>query len=34
VGSFTVGAVCDNGDTILELDLAELPGVDQEFRDN
>lgn len=34
VGSFTVGAVCDNGDTILELDLAELPGVDQEFKDN
>jgi hypothetical protein len=29
-----VGAVCDYGGTFLELDLAELPGVDEEFKDN
>lgn len=31
-GSFTVGAVCDNGRTWLELDLAELPGVSEKFK--
>lgn len=33
-GSFTVGAVADNGATELELDLAELPGITEEFRNN
>ena len=32
-GSFTVGAECDNRQTRLELDLAELPDVPQRFRD-
>ena len=31
-GSFTVGAIADDG-TELELDLAELPGVSQTFKD-
>ena len=31
-GSFTVGAFADNGDTELELDLAELPGVTSYFK--
>jgi hypothetical protein len=31
-GSFTVGAFVDRGDTELELDLAELPGVSAHFR--
>jgi len=33
-GAFTIGAVCDEGDTFLELDLASLPDVDKEFREN
>lgn len=33
-GSFTVGAETDNGKTKLELDLAELPNVPKEFKDN
>lgn len=33
-GAFTVGAVCDEGMTFLELDLAELPDIDREFREN
>lgn len=33
-GSFTVGAVADDGATKLELDLAELPGVTDEFKNN
>jgi hypothetical protein len=32
-GSFTVGAVTDDGTTNLELDLAELPGVPEAFRE-
>ncbi len=32
VGSFTVGAETDNGSTKLELDLAELPGVSDYFK--
>ena len=32
-GSFTVGVVTDDGATSLELDLAELPGVPDYFRD-
>lgn len=31
-GAFTVGAEADNGDTALELDLAELPGITDEFK--
>jgi hypothetical protein len=31
-GAFTVGALCDDGSTALELDLAELPGVPAAFR--
>ena len=31
-GSFTVGAEADNRATKLELDLAELPGVTEEFK--
>lgn len=33
-GAFTIGAVCDEGETFLELDLASLPDVDKEFREN
>ncbi|RPI17255.1 MAG: hypothetical protein EHM58_10030 [Ignavibacteriae bacterium] len=33
-GAFTIGAVCDCGETFLELDLAELENVDREFREN
>jgi hypothetical protein len=33
-GSFTVGVSCDNGNTQLELDLAELPQVPKVFREN
>ncbi len=33
-GSFTVGAVCDNGRTKLELDLSELKGIDDNFKNN
>ena len=33
-GSFTVGVLADGGRTRLELDLAELPGVPQDFKDN
>lgn len=32
-GAFTVGALADNGDTKLELDLAELPHAPREFRE-
>ena len=31
-GAFTVGAVVDNGQTKLELDLATLPDAPPEFR--
>jgi hypothetical protein len=31
-GAFTVGAVCDNGKTLLELDLAVLPDAPQDFK--
>jgi hypothetical protein len=31
-GAFTVGAVADNGQTKLELDLATLPDAPPEFR--
>jgi len=33
-GSFTVGAETDNGNTKLELDLAEIPNVPKDFKDN
>lgn len=33
-GSFTVGAFVDNGQTELELDLADLPGVSQYFKEH
>ncbi len=33
-GSFTVGAVCDNGKTTLELNLSEVPGIDDYFKYN
>lgn len=33
-GAFTVGAVADEGDTRLELNLAELPGAPRRFREN
>lgn len=33
-GSFTVGAVCDKGDTILEYDLVDAPGGDKYFKEN
>ncbi|MCB0721838.1 MAG: hypothetical protein KDC42_06010 [Ignavibacteriae bacterium] len=33
-GAFTVGAVCDDGRTWLELDLAELEDAPQDFREN
>lgn len=33
-GAFTIGAVCDNGDTWLELDLFLLQNVDREFLEN
>ncbi|MGC4039940.1 MAG: hypothetical protein QM710_03865 [Flavobacterium sp.] len=33
-GSFTVGALVDKGTTELELDLAELPGVSDYFKEN
>lgn len=33
LGSFTVGAEADEGNTRLELDLAQLPGVPQQFID-
>ncbi|MBX7156447.1 MAG: hypothetical protein K1X91_15940 [Bacteriodetes bacterium] len=33
VGSFTVGALVNGGDTKLELNLAELPGVPKKFKD-
>jgi hypothetical protein len=32
-GAFTVGVLADDGDTRLELDLAELPHAPREFRD-
>jgi len=32
-GAFTVGAVTDNGQTLLELDLAELPDAPKTFRE-
>jgi hypothetical protein len=32
-GAFTAGAEADEGNTRLEIDLAELSGVPQEFRD-
>lgn len=32
-GSFTVGVVCDDGKTKLELDLAELPNVPKLFKE-
>lgn len=32
-GSFTVGVECDNRRTTLELDLAELEGVPQDFKE-
>jgi len=32
-GAFTVGAITDNGDTLLELDLAELPDAPKLFRE-
>ncbi len=31
-GAFTVGAIADNGNTVLELDLAELPHAPEEFK--
>jgi hypothetical protein len=31
-GAFTVGALADNGDTRLELDLSEIDGVPERFR--
>jgi len=33
-GSFTVGVSCDDGNTLLELDLAELPKVSKRFKEN
>ena len=33
-GAFTVGALCDDGATRLELDLAGVPGAPTEFREN
>jgi hypothetical protein len=30
-GSFTVGAVCDGGETKLELNLSKIPGVPEKF---
>ncbi len=33
-GSFTAGAVADGGATKLELDLAELPGIPEEFKNS
>lgn len=33
-GAFTVGALVDDGEIELELDLAEIPGVPEEFLDN
>ncbi|MFN8366721.1 MAG: pYEATS domain-containing protein [Candidatus Kapaibacterium sp.] len=33
VGSFTIGALVNGGDTKLELNLAELPGVPKKFKD-
>lgn len=33
-GSFTIGAFVDKGETELELNLAELPGVSEEFKNN
>jgi len=31
-GAFTIGAVCDNGSTLLELDLAEVRSLPEDFR--
>ncbi|MEO6980417.1 MAG: pYEATS domain-containing protein, partial [Mucilaginibacter sp.] len=31
-GAFTVGVVTDNGNTLLELDLADNPGFPEKFR--
>lgn len=31
-GAFTIGAVCDNGKTLLELDLAEVSSLPEDFR--
>jgi hypothetical protein len=31
-GSFTVGVITDGGKTMLELDLAGLPGVSEKFK--
>lgn len=33
-GSFTVGAVCDNGQTKLEIDLEKIAGVDDNFKNS
>ncbi len=33
-GSFTVGAVCDNGQTKLEIDLEKIKGVDDNFKNS
>jgi len=33
-GAFTIGAVCDEGGTTLELDLADLPTAPRAFREN
>ena len=33
-GSFTVGAVCDNGQTKLEIDLEKISGVDDNFKNS
>jgi hypothetical protein len=33
-GSFTVGAFADKGETELELDLASLPGVSEQFKNS
>lgn len=32
-GAFTIGAVAENGETLLELDIAELADFPQDFRD-
>jgi hypothetical protein len=34
VGSFTVGAETDNGATKLELDLVDVPGVSDYFKNH
>ena len=33
-GAFTIGAVCDGGNTLLELDLSTLPGAPKKFRES